>query len=66
MEQNLTTEQLRICAMVANGYINKEIARELDVSLEITTQRLKMIMRRLNVTNRAMVAVWYVRQELAQ
>lgn len=66
MERDLTAEQLRICAMVANGYINKEIARELDVSLEVATQRLKMIMRRLDATNRAMVAVWYVRQELAQ
>ena len=62
----LTAEQLRICAMVANGYLNKEIADELGVSLEVAAQRLKMIMRRLNATNRAMVAVWYVRQELAQ
>lgn len=62
----LTKEQLDICAMVANGYLNKEIARELDVSPEVATQRLKMIMRRLNATNRAMVAVWYVRQELTQ
>jgi DNA-binding NarL/FixJ family response regulator len=62
----LTTGQLHICAMVANGYLNKEIADELGVSLEVAAQRLKRIMRRLNATNRAMVAVWYVRQELAQ
>lgn len=65
MKRDLTPEDLRICAMVTNGYLNKEIASELDVSLEVATQRLKMIMRHVGASNRAMVAAWYVRRELS-
>lgn len=62
MKRDLTSEDLRICALVTEGKRNKEIAGALDVSLEVATQRLKMIMRHIDASNRAMVAAWYVRR----
>lgn len=62
MKRELTSEDLRICAWVTAGKQNKEIANDLGVSLDVVTQRIKMIMRHIDVSNRAMVAAWYVRQ----
>lgn len=62
MKQDLTSEDLRICAWVTEGKRNKEIANDLGVSLDVAAQRLKMIMRHIDVSNRAMVAAWYVRR----
>lgn len=62
MKRDLTSEDLRICALVTAGKQNKQIANDLGVSLEVATQRLKMIMRHIDASNRAMVAAWYVRR----
>jgi DNA-binding NarL/FixJ family response regulator len=62
MKRDLTSEDLRICALVTEGKQNKHIANDLGVSLEVATQRLKMIMRHIDASNRAMVAAWYVRR----
>lgn len=61
MKRDLTSEDLRICALVTAGKRNWDIANELGISLDVATQRLKMIMRHIGALNRAMVAAWYVR-----
>jgi DNA-binding NarL/FixJ family response regulator len=62
MKRDLTSEDLRICAWVTEGKQNKQIANHLGVSEDVVTQRLKMIMRHIDASNRAMVAAWYVRR----
>jgi DNA-binding NarL/FixJ family response regulator len=62
MKRDLTSEDLRICALVTAGQRNQDIANEIGVSLEVATQRLKMIMRHIDAPNRAVVAAWYVRR----
>ncbi len=60
--QELSPRELTICALVTEGKLNKEIGRALGTSEAVATQYLKLIMRRIGASNRAMVAAWYVRQ----
>lgn len=62
MQRDLTFDDLRICQLVAEGKANKQIADDLGIPPTAAAQRLKNIMRHIDVTNRAMVAAWYVRQ----
>lgn len=57
----LSPRDLTICRLVTAGKLNKEIARELGTSEDVAAQWLKLIMRRIDASNRAMVAAWYVR-----
>ncbi len=58
----ITPDELRIAALIAEGWQDQEIALELGVSYDAARQRLRVLSRKINVTNRAMVAVWYVKQ----
>ena len=58
----ITADQLRIAELVAEGKQDQEIARALGVSYHAARQRLRTLGKKIGATNRAMVAVWYVRQ----
>lgn len=58
----LSPRDMQICALVTEGKLNKEIGRALGMSEALATQYLKLIMRQIGASNRAMVAAWYVRQ----
>ncbi|OOV86718.1 LuxR C-terminal-related transcriptional regulator [Oceanospirillum linum] len=50
----LTPRQHQILKLMQQGKVNKEIARELDISLGTVKQHLVAIFRKLNVQNRTM------------
>ena len=60
----LTPRQLAICHMIANGWQNKEIAREEDKSIVSVKRQIEAIMAATETTNRASLAAWYVRQQV--
>jgi len=60
----LTPRQLAICHMIADGWQNKEIVREEDSSLSAVKRQIEAIMAKTGTTNRAELAVWYVRQQV--
>lgn len=66
MQRDLNAHDLHICALVTEGKQNQEIAAAIGVSKDVATARLKRIMEHLDMTNRAMVAAWYVRQTEVQ
>lgn len=65
MHQDLTPRQLAICRMIADGWQNKEIAREEDKSLMSVKRQIEAIMAQTGAANRAALAAWYVRRELS-
>jgi DNA-binding NarL/FixJ family response regulator len=58
----LTPDELRIAALVAKGWEDKQIARDLGVSYDAARQRLRVLSRKIGANNRVQVATWYVRR----
>ena len=58
----LTSRQLEIVALVARGWTNEEIGREIGLTRKTITTHLYHIAQRLGLDNRVMMAVWYVRK----
>jgi len=54
MSTLLSQRQREILALLKAGKVNKEIARELDISVGTVKQHLVALFRKLDVTNRAM------------
>ena len=52
----LTARQEQILSLMQAGKVNKEIARELDISLGTVKQHVVAIFKKLNVSNRTMAA----------
>lgn len=61
-KQPISPTELRIAALVTEGWRNKEIAVSLGKSHASITQHLELIMHKIGAHNRAMVAAWYVRR----
>lgn len=57
----LTARQCATAALIAQGYSNKEIARELVVSEGTAANHVRNILQRLGCANRAQVAAWVAR-----
>src|SRR5574337_229161 len=53
----LTPQQFRVMSMIAEGLLNKQIARELGVSEATVKAHMTAIMRKLGVNNRTQVAL---------
>jgi len=62
MQLPLTPTELRICALVARGWPDKQIALDMGISYDAARQRLRILSQKIGANNRAMVAAWYVRQ----
>lgn len=65
-EYDLTADELRICELVTQGYLDKQIANAIGVSYDVARQRLRILSQKIGASNRAMVAAWYVRQTEVQ
>lgn len=61
----LTQRQRQILALLQAGKVNKEIARELGISLGTVKQHVVAIFKRLNVKNRTMAAYHGMERRLA-
>lgn len=57
--ENLTPREEEVLRLVAQGFINKEIAEQLSVSLETVRQHLKNIYAKLHVRGRTEAAMKY-------
>ena len=57
----LTSRELEIAALVAEGMTNKEVATRLRVSVRTAENHLLNVMNKLGLDNRAQVAAWYTR-----
>jgi DNA-binding CsgD family transcriptional regulator len=57
----LTTRELEVAALVAEGLTNKEVATRLRISVRTAENHLLNVMNKLGLENRAQVAAWFAR-----
>ena len=57
----LTSRELEVAALVAEGMTNKEVATRLRLSVRTAENHLLNVMNKLGLDNRAQVAAWYAR-----
>ena len=57
---DLTPRHAQVCRLVCRGFANKNIARELGVTLDTVRMHLREIFRRLGVGSRVMLVVTLV------
>ena len=62
----LTAKELEVLGLVRRGLANKEISRELDISLSTTKWHLKNIFAKLQVGNRTSAMAALSRAESGQ
>lgn len=55
----VSRRQLRVIELVARGYKNKEVAKELRVGERIVINYLRKIYEKIGVSNRVELALWY-------
>ncbi len=58
MPEILTPAELKVLALLVEGLNNKEIAKELNVSLSTVKAQVGSILRKLNLRNRTLAAVY--------
>jgi DNA-binding NarL/FixJ family response regulator len=61
-EQELTEQEEKILALIAQGMTNKEIAQELYLSDKTVKNYVSSILEKLNLSRRAEAAAYYVRR----
>jgi two-component system, NarL family, nitrate/nitrite response regulator NarL len=61
-EADLTPRERQVLALLADGFSNKLIARELDLSLGTVKVHVKHVLKKLKLRTRVEAAVWAVRQ----
>ena len=59
----LTTRELEVAALVAEGMTNKEVATRLRLSVRTAENHVLNVMNKLGLDNRAQVAAWYTRTQ---
>jgi DNA-binding CsgD family transcriptional regulator len=57
----LTSRELEVAALVAEGMTNKEVATRLRLSVRTAENHVLNVMNKLGLDNRAQVAAWYTR-----
>jgi two-component system, NarL family, nitrate/nitrite response regulator NarL len=60
-EADLTPRERQVLALLADGFSNKLIARELDLSLGTVKVHVKHVLKKLKLRTRVEAAVWAVR-----
>ena len=60
----LTAREIEVLRLIANGFANKEIARELDVSETTAKTHVSNILAKIGVTDRTQAAIYAVRSGL--
>ena len=58
----LTQKELQIVALVTDGLKNREVAREIGITVHVVKNRMRLIYEKLGFHNRVEVALWYVKQ----
>lgn len=65
-DAGLTPRERQVLAFLAEGFSNKLIARELDLSLGTVKVHVKHILKKLKLRTRVEAAVWAVRQTASE
>ena len=66
MINKLTTQEQCVLELVAKGMINKEIAKELNISIATTKAHLESIYKKLNAHNRVQAVVKAISLDIIQ
>ena len=65
-EALLTMREMDVISMIATGSSNKEIARELNIAVNTVNVHVNSVIRKLRVSNRTQIAIWYTSQGQGQ
>lgn len=57
-ENNLTTREIEVLGLIAEGMINKEIAKQLYISEKTVKNHVSNIFKKLNVSDRTQAAIY--------
>ena len=57
-ENNLTARELEVLELIAEGLINKEIAKRLYISEKTVKNHVSNIFRKINVSDRTQAAIY--------
>jgi DNA-binding NarL/FixJ family response regulator len=63
--QSLTTQQMVVARLIADGLSNRQIAERLTIAPGTVANHVRHIMVRLGVDNRVQIAVWTLAQSAA-
>jgi len=63
-ENNLTTRELEVLELIADGMINKEIAAKLYISEKTVKNHVSNIFKKLNVSDRTQAAIYAFKHNL--
>lgn len=66
MVNKLTKQEQCVLELVAKGLINKEIAKELNISIATTKAHLESIYKKLNAHNRVQAVVKAITLEIIE
>lgn len=58
----LTNRELEVLTLITDGRSNREIAKELDISLETVKEHVQHMLRRLKFESRTQAALWALRE----
>jgi DNA-binding NarL/FixJ family response regulator len=62
--RELSRRQREVAALIAAGYTNQEIARELSLAMGTVNSHIQQVRWRLGVEHRTQIAIWAARQGL--
>jgi DNA-binding NarL/FixJ family response regulator len=60
----LTDREVQVLRHVATGLSNREIGKELRISIETVKEHVQNLLRKLNLNGRTQAAVWAVKKQL--
>ena len=63
-KNNLTAREIEVLKLIAEGLINKEIAKKLYISEKTVKNHLSNIFRKLNVSDRTQAAIYAVKHNI--
>lgn len=63
-ENNLTSREIEVLELIAEGMINKEIARQLYISEKTVKNHVSNIFKKLNVSDRTQAAIYAFKHNL--
>ena len=61
---NLTLREVEVLELIARGYLYKEVAHRLGISVKTVELHVSSVLRKLNLTNRHQPARWAAHQRL--
>lgn len=64
--RELTKQENEIVKLIASGYTNKQIAKELFITYSTAKNHCYQIMQKLNLNQRGQVVAWYYKDKIRE